>query len=44
MVDVVKALVLPHNVARNVMREHLLALAALGGDAVRAGRPFKAAT
>jgi DNA helicase IV len=40
VVDVVKALALPHNVARNVLREHLLT--ALGGDDVRAITGFRA--
>jgi len=40
MVDDTKALDLPHNVARNVLRERLLA--ALGGDDIRAAKPFRA--
>jgi len=40
VVDVVAALALPHNTARGVLREHLLAL--LGGDDVRSGKAFKA--
>ena len=40
LVDVVGLLALPHNEARAVLREHLLA--ALGGDDVRASKAFKA--